>query len=46
MVSVPTVPNPLGVSSGTTSELGKLYIILFILGAVMFALGLIMRFAL
>lgn len=43
-LSLPKVPNPFGLSSGTTSELGKLYAIIFALGLVFMIIGLILRF--
>ena len=43
-MALPKVPNPYKLSSGTTSELGKLYAIILTLGAVLFIIGLIMRF--
>jgi hypothetical protein len=44
MINLPKVPNPYGLSSGTTSELGKLWALLFTLGFVLFIIGIILRF--
>ena len=43
-MALPKVPNVFNLSSGTTSELGKLYAIIFVLGLVFAVIGLIFMF--